>query len=173
MKILEAITKRLPFFLFALSAVFLASSFLIAQEGSVRIALVDSQAAIRAHSSGEASSALEAQAKTEIEALQTDIRALVEKANAGTPLSEDEQSRYQTLSTTLAQVQQRYAQEIGEAVEPALEAVDVVIQEISTENDYTLVLDSTVAGPQGINLIVFAKPGLDITEQVVERVRAQ
>lgn len=166
-------SKRLPFFLFALSAVFLASSFLIAQEGSVRIAFIDSQAAIRAHPSGESSTALEEQARAEIEPLQADIAALTQKANAGEQLTPDEQSRYQTLVGTLNEVQQRYAQEIQAAVGPALEQVDIVIQEISAENDYSLVLDRTVAGPQGINLVVFAKEGLDITDQVVERIRAQ
>lgn len=155
-----------------LMAIFLGSSFLTAQVGETRIVFVDSQEAIRAHPAGEASRALEQQAQTEIEALQTDLQALVEKANSGAQLTPDEQTRFQTLRSTLTSVQQRYAGEIGAAVEPALLAVDEVIQAIATENDYTLVLDRNVAGPQGINLIVYAKEGLDITPQVVERVRA-
>lgn len=168
---MKAFVKRLPFLLFALSAVFLLSTLLIAQETSERIALIDSQTAIRAHPAGQASAALEEQAQDEIAALQADLNSLVQKANSGEPLSQDEQARFQTLRSTLTSVQQSYAERIGDAVAPALTAVDEVIQAVAGENGYTLVLDRSVAGPEGINLIVYAQEGLDITEQVVERVR--
>ena len=160
-------------FVLVLLSVLILTTFTLTQEGVTRIAFVDSQAAIGAHPSGEASKALEAQAQQEITALQTDLQTLVEKANSGQQLSADEQNRFQTLRSTLTSVQQRYATEIGETVQPALEAVDTVIRAIAEENGYTLVLDSTVAGPQGINLVVYAQEGLNITPQVVERIRAQ
>jgi Skp family chaperone for outer membrane proteins len=104
--------------------------------------------------------------------LQADLQAIVEKSNSGQQLSAEEQTRFQTLRSTLSSVQQRYAAEIAEAVKPALAAVDQVIREVAAENDYTLVLDRTVAGPTGINLVVYAKEGLDITPQIIERIRA-
>lgn len=145
----------------------------LSQEGQTRIAFVDSQAAIRAHPGGQASSALEAQARAEIEALQADLQVLVSKANSGQQLSTDEQNRFETLRSTIASVQNRYATEIAETVRPALEAVDEAIQAIAEANDYSLVLDRAVAGPEGINLVVYAKSGLDITEQVIARALGQ
>jgi outer membrane protein len=147
------------------------STNLSAQEPQTRIVFIDSQAAIRAHPAGETSRQIEAQAQTEIQALQADLQALTAKVSSGQQLSADEQTRLQTLRSTLASVQQRYASEIAAAVEPALLAVNQVIQDIALENDYTLVLDRGVAGPDGVNLIVYAKEGLDITQQVIERVR--
>jgi Skp family chaperone for outer membrane proteins len=164
--------NRLIIFLLVVTGLIILSANLSAQESQTRIVFVDSQAAIRAHPAGEASKLIEDQAKTEIDALQADLQAIVEKANSGQQLTAEEQTRFQTLRSTLSSVQQRYTADIAEAVKPALAAVDQVIREVATENDYTLVLDRTVAGPTGINLVVYAKEGLDITPQIIERVRA-
>jgi len=161
--------NRVSFILLTLLIAVVASTAWV-QQGQTRIAFVDSQAAIRAHPAGAQAKVLEDQAKAEVEALQADINLILEKANSGQQLTADEQNRFQTLRSTIVSVQQRYAEEISTVVNPALAAVDQVINEIATTNDYGVVLDSRVAGQEGINLVVFAKPELSITQQVIDRV---
>ncbi len=138
------------------------------------IVFVDTQSAINAHPAGEEASQLQEQGSAEVEALSADLQVLVDKVNGGQQLTQEEQSRFQQLRTAIVSVQERYAQQIQEVVQPALEAVNQVIQQIAEENGYDIVLDSVVAGqePRGINLVVYARPTLDITPQVIERVRA-
>ena len=172
-----AAMKRLPFILlFALAAVLFASTALFAQEGGAAptIVFVDSQAAINAHPAGAEAAALQEQARGEIDALNADLQTLVQKVNGGEQLTAEEQSRFNQLRTALTSVQQRYAEQVQTAAQPAVEAVDGVIQAIADENGYDIILDSVVAGqqPRGINLVVFARDSLDITPQVIERVRA-
>ena len=159
--------------LFVLAAVLFATT-LVAQEGQTSIAFVDAQAAINAHPDGAVATELQEQARTEVEALQRDLQALVDKVNGGTQLTAEEQSRFQQLRTALTSVQQRYAEQIDQTVQPALEAVNGVIATIAEENGYDVVMDSVIAGqqPRGINLVIYANPSLNITQQVVERVRA-
>ena len=162
---------------FSLTVLFvlaLVSSLAFAQDaGTVpKIVFVDAQAAINAHPAGQAATALQATAKTEVESLQTDLQALVDKANSGQQLSAEEQSRFQQLREALQAVQQRYAEQINTTVQPALEAVNQIIAEIAEANGYDIVLDSVVAGPQGTGLVVFARESLNITPQVIERVNA-
>lgn len=161
--------NRLSFLLLTI-LIAVIGSFAWVQQGQTRIAFVDSQAAIRAHPAGAQAKALEDQAKTEIEALQTDMNAIVAKANAGEQLTADEQSRFQNLRSTLATVQKNYADQIGATVQPALEAVDKAIRDIAAENDYAAVFDARVAGQEGTNLVVFAKQELNITQEVIDRV---
>jgi len=144
--------NRVSFILLTLLIAVVASTAWV-QQGQTRIAFVDSQAAIRAHPAGAQAKVLEEQAKAEVEALQADINLILEKANSGQQLTADEQNRFQTLRSTIVSVQQRYAEEIR-----------------ATTNDYGVVLDSRVAGQEGINLVVFAKPELSITQQVIDRV---
>ena len=159
-------------FLTVLTAFALLSSLGFAQDAAAapKIVFVDSQAAINAHPAGQAATELQATAKTEVEALQTDLQVLVDKANSGQQLTADEQSRFQQLRDALVSVQQRYAEQISTTVQPALEAVNQIIQEIAEANGYDIVLDSTAA--KDSSLVVYARPELNITEQVIERVNA-
>ena len=150
----------------------LVSSLAFAQDGVPSIVFVDAQAAINAHPAGQAATALQETAKTEVESLQTDLQALVDKANSGQQLTAEEQSRFQQLRDALVSVQQRYAEQINTTVQPALEAVNQIIEEIAEANGYDIVLDSVVAGQQGTGLVVFARDSLNITPQVLERVNA-
>jgi outer membrane protein len=161
--------NKLSFLLLTLLIAVVASTAWV-QQDQTRIAFVDAQAAIRAHPAGAQAKLLEDQAKAEVDALQTDLQAIVTKANSGQQLTADEQSRFQTLRSTIVSVQQRYADEIATAVNPALQAVDQVITELATANDYSVVLDSRIAGQGGINLVVYAKPDLNITQEVIDRV---
>lgn len=158
----------------ALTAFALISSLGFAQDAAAapKIVFVDTQAAINAHPAGQAASAIQDQAKTEVGGLQTDLQTLLDKANSGQQLSADEQTRFQQLRTALTEVQTRYADQIGTTVQPAVEAVNKIIMEIAAENGYDVVLDKAVAGLQGTALVVFAREGLDITPQVIERVNA-
>ncbi len=163
--------KRLSFL--TVSFVFsLVSSLAFAQDDVPSIVFVDAQAAINAHPAGQAATALQETAKTEVESLQTDLQALVDKANSGQQLTAEEQSRFQQLRDALVSVQQRYAEQINTTVQPALEAVNQIIEEIAEANGYDIVLDSVVAGQQGTGLVVFARDSLNITPQVLERVNA-
>ena len=163
--------KRLSF-LTVLFVFSLVSSLAFAQDGVPNIVFVDAQAAINAHPAGQAATALQETAKTEVESLQTDLQALVDKANSGQQLTAEEQSRFQQLRDALVSVQQRYAEQINTTVQPALEAVNQIIEEIAEANGYDIVLDSVVAGQQGTGLVVFARDSLNITPQVLERVNA-
>jgi Skp family chaperone for outer membrane proteins len=101
------------------------------------------------------------------------LQALAEKANSGQALTPDEQSRFQTLRTTIFDVQQNYAAQIGQTAQPALDAVDAAIKAIAEENGYLIVMDTGQAGQGGTNLVVYAAPQLNITQQVIDRVAAQ
>lgn len=161
--------KLLPLLLVSLLSLVWAQD-----ENPARIVFVDTQAAINAHPAGEQANVLQEQARSEIEGLEQDLQALVGRINAGQQLSQEEQARFNQLRTAITAVQERYAQQIQEVVQPALEAVNQVIQQLAEENGYDIVLDSVVAGqePRGINLVVYARSQLDITPLVVERVRA-
>jgi Skp family chaperone for outer membrane proteins len=165
--------KRLTLTIICVAAILgVASTNLTAQAPETRIVFVNSQAAIAAHPAGEEATALEAQAREELGGIQTSIQEIANRARAGQQLSAEEQERYQTLLATLQSVQQRYDAEIRTVAEPAVAAVDQAIRAIADENGYSIVLDAAVAGPRGTNLVVYAREGLDITDQVVERIEA-
>ncbi len=146
------------------------ASTLIAQETQTNLAFVDSQALIAAHSAGIATDVLREKAQVEIDELKAAIQALREAVGNGQP-TVDQQNNFVSLNEALLSTQQRYAKEIGETVQPALVAVDQAIREVAQENGYTIVLDRNVAGGDGINLVVYADTGLDITNLVIERIR--
>ena len=164
--------KKIVFILGVVASLVFSAS-LIAQETQTKIVFVDSQAAIQSHPAGAQSKELEAKAKVEIEGLQAELRPIVEKANAGTELSPDEQSRYQTIANTIRDVQTRTAQDIATTAKPALDAVDVAIKALAQENNYGIVLDREVAGLGGTGLVVYAREDLDITQLVIARVQGQ
>lgn len=164
--------KRLTLILLCVAAILgVASTNLTAQAPETRIVFVNSQAAIAAHPAGEEATALEGQAREELGGIQSSIQELANKARSGQQLSAEEQERYQTLLATMQSVQQRFEAEISAAAEPAVTAVDETIRQIAQEEGYTIVLDSGVAGPRGTNLVVYAQEGLDITDQVIERIQ--
>jgi outer membrane protein len=160
-------------FIAAIIAVLAFSATLVAQQVANSIVFVDTQAAIAAHPAGAQAKTIEEQAKVEIEALQTELKAIADKANAGTQLTADEQSRFQTLRTTILEVQQNYATQIGQTAQPALDAVDVAIKAVAEENGYLIVIDRAAASLGGTGLVVYAAEQLDVTQQVIDRVAAQ
>ena len=161
------------FFILTIVVSLVFSAVLIAQEQQTKIVFVDSQAAIASHPSGAASKDLETKAKAEIQGLQAELQPIVEKANGGAELTAEEQSRYQTIATTIRDIQARTAQDIATTAKPALDAVDVAIKALAAENNYGIVLDREVAGLGGTGLVVYAREDLDITAQVIARVQGQ
>jgi Skp family chaperone for outer membrane proteins len=164
--------KRILFIL-SIVAVLVFSATLVAQEVLSNIVFVDTQAAIAAHPAGAQAEQLKTQAKQEVDALQAELQAIADKANSGQQLSPEEQDTFQTLRTQVLQVQQNYATQIAQTVQPALDAVNAVIKTIAEEKGYAIVIDSGVAGLDGVNLVVYAREDLNITQQVIERVQAQ
>lgn len=162
--------KRLTFYILVLlAAIGLGGATLTAQEAGTSIVFVDSQAAIAAHPAGEEADALRQQASEELGGLRTDLDAIAQRARAGEQLTPEEQERYNTLLRTLQQVDQRYRQQIEQVAAPAIEAVNNVIREVAQEQGYSIVLD---IGAASDGLVVYAQDGLNITPQVLERVRA-
>lgn len=163
--------KRLTLIILSVGVLLgVASVNLDAQEQGTRIVFVNSQEVIAAHPAGEEAARIEEQARQETDEIRSSIQELAQRAQAGQELTPEEQERYQTLVTTLQTVQQRYQTEFNAAAQPAVEAVNSAIAAVAEENGYSMVLDSVAAGPQGTNLVVYAQPGLDITEMVIERV---
>lgn len=164
--------KRLTIFgLAVLAVVAVATAQLSAQDQTARIAFVDSQAAINAHPAGQKAADLQKQAQTDISDVRSKLDELASKARGGQQLTPSESERYQTLLSTLDALQKRYQQDISDAAQPAVEAVDKAIKQLAQENGYTVVMDSRVAGSGGTNLVVYADPSLDITPQVIDLVK--
>ena len=139
-----------------------------AQKQTASIVFVDSQAAINAHPAGQAASDLQIQAREEINFIRADIEELNGRVIQGEVLPTADRERLQVLLTTLDSVQIRYQEDISMAAQPAIEEVNDVIRVLATENGYSIVLDTLVAGN---GLVVFAQDGLDITPLVLERIR--
>ena len=156
--------------LVVLAVLALGSLQLGAQEAPTKIVFVDAQAAINVHPAGQEAEQLQQQARQEIDELRSQIDALAEQARGGQQLSPEEAERYSALITTLEAVQQRYQQDIADTVAPAIEAVNAIIRDIAQANGYTIVMD--IAQASG-GLVVYAQEGLDITQQVLDQVRAQ
>lgn len=163
--------RFIPAFLALFAALFFATSILSAQVQPTTVVFVDSQAAIRAHPSGERAAELEAQAKAELDELRAALAPLVAKAQAGQQLTPEEREQADTFSRSYDASQRNWTRQIEEVAAPAIADVNDAIDALAQENGYSIVLDSNVAGPGGVNLVIYADQGLNITEQVIERIR--
>jgi outer membrane protein len=162
--------KRLTLALLAAAVLMVVASATIgAQDQPTRLVFVDAQALIAAHPGGQAANELRAQASSEIGELRTQLDALQARARAGEALRADEQERFNILLTTLDAVQTRYQADIAAAAQPAIEAVNDAIRDVSLEREYTIVMDIAAAAENG--LVVYAADGLDITDVVLARLR--
>lgn len=149
----------------------LSASNLTAQDRPSKVVYMNTQAAIHAHPAGDAIETLRAQANADIGDLVAGLQALDDKAAGGQELTPDDVDRYRTLQTTLMTLDARYKSEIEAAAAPAMAAVNEAIAALSAENGYTMVLDAQVAAES--KLVVYADPSLDITQLVIDRVKAQ
>lgn len=146
---------------------FLFNNTLNAQARPTKIVFVDSQVALRAHPQGAEVDRLAERQLEEIRPLAEDYNALVAKAQAGV-LTPEEEELIQTLAVTLDATTQRFEQERMEIGGPAIEAVNRIIQELSQENGYTVVMDLRVAAES--SLVVYTDADVDITQLVIDRI---
>lgn len=159
--------KRLTLVLIAALAVAIPlGANLGAQDAPVRLAFVDSQALIAAHPAGQAANELRELAAEEVGGLRNRLDGLQAKARSE-GLDNDETELFNVLLATLDSVQTRYAAEIGEAAQPAIDAVNAAIRAVAEENGIAVVMDIDAAAESG--LVVFAADGLDLTEDVAAR----
>ena len=161
--------KRLTLLLVAAIAVALPlGAQLGAQDAPVRLAFVDSQALIATHPAGQAANDLRVLATEEIGGLRDRLDALQAKARGG-GLSNEEAELFNGLLATSDSVQARYAADIATAAQPAIEAVNAAIRAVAEEAGIAVVMDIDAAAESG--LVVYAAPGLDLTEAVAARLR--
>jgi len=159
-------------FVFALAALF-AISQLNAQQADSRIVFVDAARALASHPSGRAVTDIQARQEQESQPIVEQIQALQLKMQQGQQLTPTEEENADILIRTLRTVQQRYAEEILQASEPAVLSVNSSIASIAEANGYTMVLDGNIAGQSGLGLVVYAQEGLDITDQVIAMVQTE
>ena len=157
-------------FVVVLAVLALGSLQLGAQETPTRIVFVDAQAAINVHPAGQEAERLQQMARDELDELRAEIDAIVQQARGGQQLTPEQAERHSALVTTVEAVQQRYQQDIAETVGPAIDAVNEIIRQIAQDGGYTIVMDIAQASN---GLVVYAQEGLDITQQVLDQVRAQ
>jgi outer membrane protein len=161
--------KRLTLALVAVVAVALMlGANLGAQDAPTRIAFVDSQALIASHPAGQSANELRALATEEIGELRGQLDGLQTKAQAE-GLSNEEAELFNVLIATFESVQARYAADIAEAAQPAIEAVNAAIREVAEQSGVAVVLDIGAAAESG--MVVYAADGLDLTEAVAELLR--
>jgi outer membrane protein len=159
--------KRLTLVLVAALAVAIPlGANLGAQDAPVRLAFVDSQALIAAHPAGQAANELRELASEEVGGLRNRLDGLQAKARSE-GLDNDETELFNVLLATLDSVQSRYAAEIGQAAQPAIDAVNAAIRTVAEENGIAVIMDIEAAAESG--LVVFAADGLDLTEEVAAR----
>jgi outer membrane protein len=149
-----------------LLALLLFPSF-IAQEQATRVVYLNSEAVIEAHPISAELRQLQEQAAAELTPLRDEIEALQRRALAGETLTVDERNQYELLVQSYEAASQSLARELEETSQPALEAINEVVAQLSRERGYAIVLDGGVA--QRVGLIVYAGPDLDITQEVIER----
>ena len=107
----------------------------------------------------------------QVKAFEAKYKAFLEASNSGTlsPLASQTQqndlrTEQQSLATEEEQLQFRVLQKREELLKPILSEVDMIIQAIGKEGNYTMIFDTSVAGA-----ILFADQADDITEMVKTR----
>ena len=151
-------------------AIGLFTSKLNAQVDYSRIVFIDAARALASHPAGGAVADIQTRQEEELGPILQQIQELQRQA-AERELTPEEQDLADILIRTLQERQQRYAEEILQASEPAVTSVNTAITAISQSQGYSMVLDGNIAGQNGIGLVVYAVDGLDITDQVIEYVK--
>lgn len=156
--------KRLTLSLLAVLAVALtAGANLGAQDAPNRLAFVDSQSLIAAHPAGQSANDLRELAADEIGEIRAQLNDLQARAQTA-ELTNEESELFNVLLATLETVQTRYQADIAAAAQPAIQAVNDAIRTVAEANGVAVVMDIGAAAESG--LVVYASPGLDLTEQV-------
>lgn len=171
--------RRTLFALMALAFLFTTGAA-EAQQQTLRIAYLNSQEVMNA-----APGAAEAQAQfdREMQEFQQEIQQLEDElANLQQQYQQQQltlspeakanreqqiQSKIQEYQTRGAQLQERAARRRAELVQPVMDEITEIIEQLREERSYSLILD-VAAGS-----IVSADPALDVTEEVIRRLEAR
>jgi outer membrane protein len=158
-------------------ALALASS--VEAQASLKIGYIDSQAILDQDPSARmAQQQFEASLATyqaEVQQLGEDLQRLIDQYEQQQAMLSDEAkaNREEEIRLKQAQYQQRIGeleQQAGarqaELVEPVMERITVVIEEIRAEGNYSMIFDVAAQG------IISADPALDLTAEVVRRLQA-
>ena len=143
---------------------------LSAQVDYSRIVFVDAAKALASHPAGTAIADIQTRQEAELGPIVEQIESLRVTASER-ELTPEEQDLADLQIRTLQDSRKRYAEEILQASEPAVNSVNNAIVSISQDQGYSMVLDGNIAGQSGIGLVVYAIDGLDITDQVIEQVK--
>jgi outer membrane protein len=146
----------------------------------VKIAFIRSQD-IFAQAPGRSDA--EAQFNKEVEGVRAQEKAMGDSINAmfadyakseSTLTADTKQARQQAIRDKQAayqqkqqQLEQQMQQRQGELVQPILERINRIINDLRTENNYAMVFDAQANGGG----VVAADKNLDITDQVIKRLR--
>jgi len=75
---------------------------------------------------------------------------------------DQKKAAYETFTQSVWGPQGKIAEKNSELIQPIIEKINVVLQRIGEEENYTIVLDASVGG------IVYAAPGIDLTDRILE-----
>lgn len=116
-----------------------------------------------------------AQYRTEVQTMQTELEGLVKQydqqqamlsPSAKQQRQADIQTKQKAYQDRLAAIDQRAGQRQQELVQPVMDKINQVIEQIRAEGNYTIIFDVSSGG------VVAADPGLDLTPEVIRRLRA-
>jgi outer membrane protein len=146
---------------------------------AAKIGYINSQSIL-----AEAPGAKEAQTKfdadmatyrTEVQQMQTDLETLVKQyetqqamlsPSAKQQRETDIRTKQKAYQDRLAAIDQRAGQRQQELVQPVMDKINQVIEVIRAEGGYSLIFDVSAGG------VVAADPGLDLTPEVIRRLKA-
>ncbi len=170
------IMRGIPFALIALAFLLVPAS----AEAQIRIAYLNSQEVMSAApGSAEAQAQFDSEMQgyqAEIEQFEEELRRLEQQYQQQqlTLSPEARQNREQQIQTRIQQYQQRgtqlqeqAARRRAELVQPVMDEITEVIEELREQGNYALILD-VAAGS-----IVSADPALDVTEEVIRRLNSR
>jgi len=169
--------RLMKFILPVLLTLVLAPS--VQAQGTIRIGYIDSQqilnedpAAVRAQQAFEADLALY---RAEVDQIGRDLQTLIDQySQQEAMLSETakanrqeeirlKQTQYQQ---RISELEQQAGQRQAELVQPVMERINAVIEDIRADGAYSMIFDVAAQG------IIAADPALDLTPEVVRRLQA-
>lgn len=158
--------KRGLFFIPVLLGLLLGGG-LLAQDKTVvtRIGYIDTDAILQAHPQFAKVKEVQTQAQGELKPLQDQIKALEAKIQGGTATAKEQQD-YQALAKGYQDTLKKWQDKQDGVINPITEAINGVVAKVAQEQGFAIVMDKRVAGTSG--LIVYADPGLDLTDAVVK-----
>ncbi|MFQ5537883.1 MAG: OmpH family outer membrane protein [Gemmatimonadota bacterium] len=169
--------RRTPFLALAAATLLAAGA---AEAQTLKIGFINSQQILaNAPGAAEANKAFQedlAKFDQEAQALQAEITRMQQDLERQqlTLSPEAKRNREQQLQQKAQEAQQRMQeldrqaqQRRQELVQPVMDKITAVIEQIREEGNYALILDAAAGG------IVSADPSLDLTEEVIRRLQAQ